>query len=124
MLQNKITPKRYLEILENSKAKHSKHCSKHKRERLENKFSFIVDILEIDISYDINELNYNTLKNLTDKLVKEIFKYEELKNQLMRRYISNRVSSTVATTIRDKDLLKFCEVLSYTISEYDFKLLK
>ena len=122
MLQNKITPKRYSQILEDSKVKHSKHYSKQKRENLESKFHFLMDILELDISYCVEDMSDDTLKKLTHNLIKEISKYADLKNQMLRKYISNHVSTTVAISIKDKDLVKLCEVLSYTISEYNFRL--
>jgi uncharacterized protein YjaZ len=106
MLQNKITPKKYLELFNKAKTNNSKEVSQDKRHKQNDKFISIMDFLELGycISYDTDSMNYNTIKTLNKLLLKEIYKYRSLKEQFLRRYIDNNCGGYFAITLEYDEL--------------------
>jgi len=125
MLQNKITNKYIKNLIDATKllydTKTNNILYKKDREMLESKVSFIFDVLEIpDLDTDIYNMKDIVLQNLVIELLKEVFKHEDIKVQLLRRYIQNLISSNVAVNIKEEDLESFCKILSYSVFEYDY----
>jgi hypothetical protein len=121
MLQNKITPKRYLELFNKAKTKNSKEVSQRKKEKQTIKFDNIMCLLELEeICLDYNKFNYDTIKTLNKLLVKEIFKYKDLKEQFLRQYIRNTSSGYFATTLEYNELEDY---IKNNITEAEYKIL-
>lgn len=125
MLQNKITNSFIENLIDNimfdNKTELVKILRKQDRDILESKVSFILDVLEIpNLEIDICNMKDVILQILVDKLLTEIFKYEDIKTQLLRRYIQHVISSNVAVNVKEEDLESFCKILSYSVFEYDY----